>query len=239
MHSEIGIFDGAYQLVAGDSLNERLKFATLKDVNHGSLLSQSNFLVDPGHYQVIFRFDNPEGEKQHIFRTDLRVEPFLTVYGQTEESLEIKEDVRKMEARIVDLNKEIADHKRATENFQKENLIIQRELQLLKDILDPLQPMLEFANSFESPSAMMEFLNAIKERSVIARQRAESMPQLSRKAKELLQEAISDIIQKESKRVKQLLARKTGITDEDILQAAILAAKESIEEEYGVSIGDN
>jgi len=169
----------------------------------------------------------------------LRVEPFLTVYGQTEENLEIKEDVRKMEARIVDLNKEIADHKRATENFQKENLIIQRELQLLKDILNPLQPMLEFANSFEDASALMEFLNAIKERSAIARQRAESMPQLSRKAKALLQEAISDIIQKESERVKQLLAKKTGITDEDILKAAIQAAKESIEEEYGVSIEDN
>jgi len=169
----------------------------------------------------------------------LRVEPFLTVYGQTEENLEIKEDVRKMEARIVDLNKEIADHKRTTENFQKENLIIQGELKLLKDILNPLQPMLEFASSFESPSAMTEFLNAIKERSVIARQRAESMPQLSRKAKALLQEAISDIIQKESERVKQFLAKKTGITDEDILQAAIQAAKESIEEEYGVSIEDN
>jgi len=169
----------------------------------------------------------------------LRVEPFLTVYGQTEESLEIKEDVRKMEARIVDLNKEIADHKRTTENFRKENLIIQRELHLLKDILNPLQPMLEFVNSFESPDAMMKFLNAIKERSAIARQRAESIPQLSRKAKELLQEAISDIIQKESKGVKQLLAKKTGITDEDILKAAIQAAKESIEEEYGISIEDN
>ena len=52
-------------------------------------------------------------------------------------------------------------------------------------------------------------------------------------------EAISDIIQKESERVKQLLTKKTGITDEDILKAAIQAAKESIEEEYGVSIEDN
>ena len=118
-------------------------------------------------------------------------------------------------------------------------MIIQRELQLLKDILNPLQPILEFANSFESPHSMMELLNAIKERSYIAKQRAESMPQLSRKAKELLHEAISDIIKKESTRVKQLLAKKTGITNEDILQAAIQAAKESIEEEYGVNIGDN
>jgi hypothetical protein len=99
--------------------------------------------------------------------------------------------------------------------------------------------MLEFAGSFESPEAMMEFLNAIKERSAIARQRAESMPQLSKKARELLQEAISDIIQKEHKRVKVLLAKKTGITNDDILQAALQAAKESIEKEYGVNIRDN
>ncbi|MHC3130202.1 MAG: tyrosine-type recombinase/integrase [Candidatus Bathyarchaeota archaeon] len=167
----------------------------------------------------------------------LRVEPFLTVYSQTEENLEIKEDVRKMETRIVDLNKEIADHKRATEKFRKENLMVQRELQLLNDILNPLQPMLEFVNSFESPGALMEFLEAIKERSAIARQRAESMPKLTKKARELLHKAVSDIIQKESQRVKQLLSQKTGITNEDILQAAIQAAKESIEEEYGIEIG--
>jgi len=167
----------------------------------------------------------------------LRVEPFLTVYGQTEENLEIKEDVRKMETRIVDLNKEITDHKRTTDKFRKENLMIQRELQLLKDILNPLQPMLEFANSFESASALMEFLEAIKERSAIARQRAERMPKLTKKARELLHEAVSDIIQKESQRVKQLLSQKTGITNEDILQAAIQAARESIEEEYGIESG--
>jgi hypothetical protein len=33
------------------------------------------------------------------------------------------------------------------------------------------------------------------------------------------------------------LSQKTGITNEDILQAAIQAAKESIEEEYGIEIG--
>jgi hypothetical protein len=162
----------------------------------------------------------------------LRAEPFLTVYGQTEESLEIKEDVKKLEARILDLNKEISNQKMTAENYRRESLNIQRELQLLRDILNPLQPMLEFAGSFESPDAMMEFLNAIRERSAVARQRAESMPQISRKAKQLLQEAISDIIEKQSKRVKQLLAKKTGITNEDILQAALQAAKESIEEEY-------
>ena len=64
--------------------------------------------------------------------------------------------------------------------------------------------------------------------------RKESSVDLSKKAKELLHEAISDMIQKQSRKVKQLLAEKTGIIQEDILQAAIQAARVSIEEEYGI-----
>ena len=45
----------------------------------------------------------------------LRVEPFLTVYGQVEENLEIKEDVARLESRIVDLNRNIEDQKRTIE----------------------------------------------------------------------------------------------------------------------------
>lgn len=43
--------------------------------------------------------------------------------------------------------------------------------------------MLEFVNSFKSSEAMLEFLKAIKERSATAKQRAESMPKLSKKAR--------------------------------------------------------
>jgi len=49
----------------------------------------------------------------------LRVEPFLTVYGEVEESLEIKEDVRKLEARIADLNKEIEEQKRTINDLSR------------------------------------------------------------------------------------------------------------------------
>ena len=45
----------------------------------------------------------------------LRVEPFLTVYGQVEDNLEIKEDVARLESRIVDLNRNIEDQKRTIE----------------------------------------------------------------------------------------------------------------------------
>ena len=41
----------------------------------------------------------------------LRVEPFLTVYSQNEENIEIKKDVQKMEIRIGDLNREIFEQK--------------------------------------------------------------------------------------------------------------------------------
>lgn len=38
----------------------------------------------------------------------LRAEPFLTVYGQVEETIEIQEDVKRLEKRIVDFNRTIA-----------------------------------------------------------------------------------------------------------------------------------
>lgn len=51
--------------------------------------------------------DYSELSKAKLELEYLRVEPFLTVYGEVEEALEIKEDVRKLESRIVDLNREI------------------------------------------------------------------------------------------------------------------------------------
>jgi len=166
----------------------------------------------------------------------IQLKKILTIQQVEEPKAEEVEELRRV---LVNLQEDLTQQSVITEAVTKENLKIKEKLQFLGDIIQPIQPMLEFVNSFESPSAMREFLEAIKERSAVARRRAESMPQLSRKAKALLQEAISDIIQNESERVKQLLAKKTGITDEDILKAAIQAAKESIEEEYGVNIGDN
>jgi integrase len=47
----------------------------------------------------------------------LRVEPFLTVYGEIEESLEIKEDVAKLEKIVVKLNREVEEQKRTIESL--------------------------------------------------------------------------------------------------------------------------
>lgn len=49
--------------------------------------------------------DYSELSKAKLELEYLRVESFLTVYGKVEESLEIKQDVRKLESRIVDLNR--------------------------------------------------------------------------------------------------------------------------------------
>jgi integrase len=160
-----------------------------------------------------------------------QLKKFLTIQ-QVEESK--AEEIGELRRILVNLQENLTQQKTITDTVTKENLKIKNELQFLNDILNPLQPMLEFVNSFKSPEAMLEFLKAIKERSDTAKQKAESVPKLSKKAKELLHEAISDMIQKESRKVKQLLAEKTGITQEDILQAAIQAARESIEEEYGI-----
>ncbi len=63
--------------------------------------------------------DYSELSKAKLELEYLRVEPFLTVYGQVEESLEIKEDVRKLESRIVDLNRKIEEQKRTIEDLSK------------------------------------------------------------------------------------------------------------------------
>jgi len=165
----------------------------------------------------------------------LLLKKFLTIKLSTKP--EEHEKVEELKEIVVKLQEELNQQRTVTQTVTEENLKIKKELHALNDIVNPLQPMLEFVNSFESPDAMMEFLEAIKGRSATARQRAERMPKLTKKARELLHEAISDIIQKESQRVKQLLSEKTGITSEDILQAAIQAARESIEEEYGIESG--
>ena len=51
--------------------------------------------------------DYSELSKAKLELEYLRVEPFLTVYGEVDESLEIKEDVKKLERRILDLNRTI------------------------------------------------------------------------------------------------------------------------------------
>jgi len=53
--------------------------------------------------------DYSELSKAKLELEYLRVEPFLTVYGEVEESLEVKEDVKKLERRILDLNSTIDD----------------------------------------------------------------------------------------------------------------------------------
>lgn len=49
----------------------------------------------------------------------LKVEPFITVYGEVEESLVIKQDIQRLESRTVDLNKEIEGQKQTIEELSK------------------------------------------------------------------------------------------------------------------------
>lgn len=182
----------------------------------------------------------PESDDTYLTTVQLRkkfmqLKRFLTIKQKVKP--ENHEKIETLKSAVTKLQEDSHLQKTVTQTVTEENIEIKKELHTLNDIINPLQPMLEFVNSFESPDAMMEFLEAIKERSATARQRAERMPKLTKKARELLHEAISDIIQKESQRVKQLLSKKTGITNEDILQAAIQAARESIEEEYGIESG--
>ncbi len=71
----------------------------------------------------------------------LRVEPFLTVYGQSKENMEIKEDIRKMETRILDLNREVTEQK--MKNVKMENTI-KEMYQFVHRNYDPL---MKFVNN--------------------------------------------------------------------------------------------
>jgi hypothetical protein len=74
--------------------------------------------------------DYSELSKAKLELEYLRVEPFLTVYGEAEESIEIKEEVRKLEARTVDLNKEIQEQKIIIK--QQNNLLAETRSQFVK-----------------------------------------------------------------------------------------------------------
>ena len=49
----------------------------------------------------------------------IKVEPFITVYGEVEEALEIKQDIRKLENRILSLNRDIEEQKRTINDLSK------------------------------------------------------------------------------------------------------------------------
>jgi len=64
--------------------------------------------------------DYSELSKAKLELEYLRVEPFLTVYGEVDESLEIKEDVKKLERRILDLNRTVDDLQHSLEGRVEE-----------------------------------------------------------------------------------------------------------------------
>ncbi len=76
IQSQIGVFDKNYELIDSDSLIERLEFPSLGITDERSIICQSTFQVNPGQHHILFRFDNPDGKKQQIFRADLQVEAF-------------------------------------------------------------------------------------------------------------------------------------------------------------------
>lgn len=73
----------------------------------------------------------------------LKVEPFLTVYREVEESLEIKEDVTRLEKRIVGLNRTIAT---LSDRFEEKVKEIEKFNQRLED----------FFAEYEQPSSEVQ-----------------------------------------------------------------------------------
>jgi len=180
----------------------------------------------------------PKADGTYLTTVQLR-EKFIQLKRFLSTSEEPKAKTREIEELkkiLVFLQENLTRQKKITETLAQENLKIKNELHLLNDILNPLQPMLEFANSFKSPEAMLEFLKAIKERSDTAKQRAEPMSPLAKKAKELFSKALSEVFERDSEKFKEILSQEINIEDDAILQKAIQAAKDSIKRDYVIEI---
>ena len=67
--SQIGIFDPDYRLVKADSTTIPISHQKVGD----TFISKFTFLLEPGAYQVIFRVENPLGERLNVRRVPLRV----------------------------------------------------------------------------------------------------------------------------------------------------------------------
>jgi len=107
--------------------------------------------------------DYSELDKAKLELEYLRVEPFLTVYGEVEEALEIKEDVRKLESRIVDLNREIEG---LGVKFEQKVLEMKREFdQRLDDFFADYQAQMSDAGKEVSlPKPSTEEISKAKEK---------------------------------------------------------------------------
>lgn len=163
----------------------------------------------------------------------IQLKRFLSI---SEEPKAKTKELEELKGILVDLQEKFTREKIITDTISKENLKIKNELHLLNDTLNPLRPMLEFASSFKNPEAMLEFLKAIKERSDTAKQRAEPLSPLAKKAKELFSKALSEIFERDSEKFKQILSQEINIEDDEIIQKAIQAAKDSIKQDYGIEI---
>lgn len=164
----------------------------------------------------------------------LETEKLLELYRRNYHNLRIEQsDFKEVEDRIRrDYEREIEKLQSQLDEEKKGNLNTKGELKLLKDILDPLKPMLEFASSFENAEDMLQFLNAIKERSPLARERAEEVSIFPKDTRERLREQISNILDEEIIR----LTKDKELDKDEILQKALREAELFIEKEYGEKI---
>lgn len=144
-----------------------------------------------------------------------------------------KSDFKEMESRLRrDYEKEIDRLQRQLDEEKTQNLNTKREINVLKDILDPLKPMLEFASSFENAYSMMKFLEAIKEKSPLARERTEELAFFPKETRERLQHKISKIVDEEL----QGITKDSEVDKDELLQQVLKEAENFIEKEYGDKI---
>jgi GWxTD domain-containing protein len=76
LRGEVDILNDIYETVASDSIQEICSAANATAKDSGDFISQSNFRLPPGRYQLFFRLENPQGRQVGVLRAELEVIAF-------------------------------------------------------------------------------------------------------------------------------------------------------------------
>jgi hypothetical protein len=71
---QMGLFDSMFAYVTGDSFKEVLSFVSWEGYEPGQFISQSTLLLQPGSYHLMFRLENPNGNKETVYRSAFPVD---------------------------------------------------------------------------------------------------------------------------------------------------------------------
>ena len=76
LRGEIGIFDSTFQLVAHEPIYTAWQAEDPGSAEEGVFIGQFNTHLDPGDYNIFFRIENPNGNRETVVNSDFELDPF-------------------------------------------------------------------------------------------------------------------------------------------------------------------